>query len=118
MCKGHEYNRALINRGRLTAWFDERAVAAWHNAEPVAGPGALRSYSDLAIAGALIFHIGLSSQFTHPAGLGLGAGCLSKTFVGPPTSSFYELHHNREADGAEDRTQASHVADTPQTLSP
>src|SRR5882762_5179617 len=24
----HQYNRALINRGRLTVWFDERAVAA------------------------------------------------------------------------------------------
>jgi len=23
-----EYNRALINRGRLTVWFDEHAVAA------------------------------------------------------------------------------------------
>jgi len=49
------YNRALINRGRLTAWFDEQAVVAWHNAEPAAGPGAPRTYSDLAIECALVF---------------------------------------------------------------
>ena len=27
-----EYNRALINRGRLTVWFDEHAIAAWRAA--------------------------------------------------------------------------------------
>jgi len=37
-----QYNRALINRGRLTVWFDEKAVVAWHNTEPAAGPGAPR----------------------------------------------------------------------------
>jgi len=50
-----EYNRALINRGRLTVWFDERTVAAWHNTETAAGPGAPRTYSDLAIKCALVF---------------------------------------------------------------
>src|SRR5919197_992434 len=49
------YNRALINRGRLTVWFDEQAVAAWRNTEPAAGPGAPRLYADLAIECALIF---------------------------------------------------------------
>ena len=50
-----EYNRALINRGRLTVWFDEHAVAAWRSTEPTAGPGAPRVYSDLAIECALVF---------------------------------------------------------------
>jgi Transposase DDE domain len=50
-----EYNRALINRGRRTVWFDEQAVAAWHNTEPAAGPGAPRVYADLAIDCALVF---------------------------------------------------------------
>ena len=36
-----DYNRALIARGRLTFWFDEDAVAAWRNADPPKGPGAL-----------------------------------------------------------------------------
>src|SRR2546426_7729702 len=51
-----QYNRALINRGRLTVWFDEHAVAAWRNTEPAAGPGAPRLSADLAIACALVFN--------------------------------------------------------------
>jgi len=58
-----EYNRALINRGRLTVWIDEHAVAAWRNTEPTAGPGAPRVYSDLAIECALgfksVYHLSL-----------------------------------------------------------
>jgi len=50
-----EYNRALVNRGRLTVWFDEHAIAAWRNTEPPAGPGAPRLYADLAIDCALVF---------------------------------------------------------------
>src|SRR5678816_2163074 len=49
------YNHALINRGRLTIWFDEQVIAAWHNTEPAAGPGAPRIYADLAIECALVF---------------------------------------------------------------
>jgi hypothetical protein len=39
-----EYDRALIKRGRLTVWFDERAVAAWRHTAPATGPGAPRRY--------------------------------------------------------------------------
>ncbi len=49
------YNRALINRGCLTVWFDEQAIAAWRNTAPAAGPGAPRVYADLAIECALVF---------------------------------------------------------------
>ena len=49
------YNRALINRGRLTVWFDEQAIAAWRNTEPAAGPSAPRVYADFAIECALVF---------------------------------------------------------------
>jgi hypothetical protein len=35
-----EYNRALINRGRLTVWFDEQAITAWRNTDQTQGPGA------------------------------------------------------------------------------
>jgi hypothetical protein len=49
------YNRALINRGRLTVWFDEQAIVAWRNTEPPAGPGAPRVYADLAIECTLVF---------------------------------------------------------------
>jgi len=51
----HEYNRALINRGRLTVWFDEHAIAAWRNTAPATGPGAPLLYADLAIECALVF---------------------------------------------------------------
>jgi hypothetical protein len=58
-----EYNRALINRGRLTVWFDERAVAAWRHTAPATGPGAPRRYADLAIECALVlksvYHLSL-----------------------------------------------------------
>jgi hypothetical protein len=50
-----EYNRALINRGRLTVWFDEHAIAGWRNTAPATGPGAPRRYADLAIECALVF---------------------------------------------------------------
>ena len=49
------YNRALINRGRLTVWFDEQAIAAWRHTEAATGPGAPRLYADLAIECALVF---------------------------------------------------------------
>jgi hypothetical protein len=49
------YNRALINRGRLTVWFDEQAIIGWRHTEPAAGPGAPRVYADLAIECALVF---------------------------------------------------------------
>jgi Transposase DDE domain len=51
----HEYKRALINRGHLTVWFDEQAIAAWRHTEPAARPGAPRLYADLAIECALVF---------------------------------------------------------------
>lgn len=50
-----EYNRALINRGRLTVWFDEHAIAVWRHTEPATGPGAPRLYADPAIECALVF---------------------------------------------------------------
>jgi len=58
-----EYNRALVNRGRLTVWFDEEAIAARRKTEPGPGPGAPRRYSDLALECALVlkavFHLSL-----------------------------------------------------------
>src|SRR4030095_3097185 len=49
------YNRALINRGRLTVWFDEHAIAGWRHTAPAAGPGAPRTDADLAIECGLFF---------------------------------------------------------------
>jgi DDE family transposase len=55
ICNWREYNRALINRGRLTVWFDEQVIRAWRHTEPAVGPGAPRIYADLAIECALVF---------------------------------------------------------------
>jgi len=47
-----EYDAALRQRGSLTVWFTEEAVAAWH-AEPRTTPGGQPHYSSLAITTAL-----------------------------------------------------------------
>src|ERR1051325_8672991 len=46
------YDAALRQRGSLTVWFTETAIAAWH-AEPRTTPGGQPHYSSLAIATAL-----------------------------------------------------------------
>lgn len=45
----HEYNAALVQRGSLTLWVDEAAMADWHNHQRSGQPGTPRTYSDLAM---------------------------------------------------------------------
>ena len=56
------YNEALRQRGSLTVWFTEDAIAAW-KAMPRTTPGGQPHYSDLAITTALtlraVFHLAL-----------------------------------------------------------
>src|SRR5215218_1250233 len=47
-----EYDAALRQRGSLTVWFTNEAIAAWH-AEPRTTPGGQPHYSSLAITTAL-----------------------------------------------------------------
>jgi hypothetical protein len=47
-----DYDAALRNRGSLTIWFTEEALAGW-KAQPRTTPGGQRHYSDLAIETAL-----------------------------------------------------------------
>jgi Transposase DDE domain len=47
-----DYDAALRNRGSLTIWFTEEALAGWR-AQPRTTPGGQRHYSDLAIETAL-----------------------------------------------------------------
>ena len=58
-----EYNRALVRRGQLTLWFDERAVAAWRDTMRSGKPGRPRVYANMAVECALIlksaFHLSL-----------------------------------------------------------
>src|SRR3954451_24173912 len=46
------YDASLRQRGSLTVWFTEEAIAAWH-AKPRTTPGGQPHYSDLAITTAL-----------------------------------------------------------------
>jgi hypothetical protein len=44
-----EYNKALVNRGSLTVWFDEKSIEEWHNTELSGQRGRPHAYSDTAI---------------------------------------------------------------------
>jgi hypothetical protein len=78
---GAEYDAAFRQRGSLTVWFTNAAIAAWR-AEPRATPGGQPSYSALAIATALtlraVFHLalrqteGLIGSIIRLLGLDLG----------------------------------------------
>ena len=75
-----EYNEALRQRGSLTVWFTDDAIAAW-KAAPRTTPGGQPHYSDLAITTALtlraVFHLplhqteGLISSILQLLGLDL-----------------------------------------------
>ena len=75
-----EYDAALRQRGSLTVWFTDAAIAAWRDA-PRTTPGGQPSYSDLAIATALtlraVFRLalrqteGLIGSIIHLLGLEL-----------------------------------------------
>jgi len=48
-----EYNKALVSRGSLTVWFDEKSIAERHNTMPTGARGRPEEYSNTAILCAL-----------------------------------------------------------------
>lgn len=48
-----EYNKALVNRGSLTIWFDEKSIDEWHDAKLTGERGRPYDYSNTAILCAL-----------------------------------------------------------------
>jgi len=48
-----EYNKALVNRGSITVWFDEKSIEEWHTAELTGQRGRPQDYSNTAILAAL-----------------------------------------------------------------
>lgn len=48
-----DYNRALINRGNLTLWIDDKAIATWHTQQKKSKRGRDYKYSEFAIECAL-----------------------------------------------------------------
>jgi hypothetical protein len=63
-----DYNEALRQRGSLTIWFTEDAIAAW-NAAPRTTPGGQPHYSDLAITTALTLRAVFRLALRQTAGL-------------------------------------------------
>lgn len=57
------YNQALVNRGRITLWFDEESIGQWYNQKKSGKRGASKTYSDIAILCGLtlreVFHLPL-----------------------------------------------------------
>jgi hypothetical protein len=49
-----EYNSALVNRGSLTFWFEEKAIKKWYFEERTCNPGRPYLYSDEAIRCGLV----------------------------------------------------------------
>lgn len=62
-----EYNKALVNRGSLTIWFDQQAINAWLNHQPSGKPGHPQVYTAVAISCMLtlkvVYHLPLRA--TH-----------------------------------------------------
>lgn len=50
-----QYNKALVNRGNVTVWFDQATVQAWQACTPAPTRGRPHQYSNLAIECALTF---------------------------------------------------------------
>ena len=48
------YNKALVNRGSLTFWFDESAIQAWYDKPKTSSRGRPQHYSELAISTVLM----------------------------------------------------------------
>jgi len=44
-----DYNKALLNRGSLTVWFDEKSIKEWHSPEETGKRGRPKKYTDVAI---------------------------------------------------------------------
>ena len=63
-----DYDAALRNRGSLTIWFTEDAIAHWR-AQPRTTPGGQRHYSDLAIETALTLRAVLRLALRQSEGL-------------------------------------------------
>ncbi len=62
-----EYDRSLVQRGNLTLWLSQDAIASW-NAKPSRRRGGQRKYSDLAIETALTVRLLLHLPFRQTEG--------------------------------------------------
>lgn len=67
------YNQALVNRGSLTFWMDERAITNWYSNTLPGCRGRSNEFSDIAIETALmlkgIFNLPLRALHVHITGI-------------------------------------------------
>ena len=88
-----EYNKALRQRGDITIWFTEEALAVWHPAKTGAR-GRPREYSDLAIETALfirqVFHLPLRQTEGFMNSL---TRLMRSTISIPDYSSIFQAQH-------------------------
>jgi IS5 family transposase len=84
-----EYNRALVGRGSITLWIDERAIQSWLNHDYLAQRGRPRTYADAAIVCSLmlreVYHLPLRAT------AGLVSSVLSLLQTGLPAPDYSTL---------------------------
>jgi IS5 family transposase len=60
------YNKSLINRGRITFWIDEKSIKSWYEKKPSGKRGRPRVYSNIAIKTVLmlkqVYHLSLRAS--------------------------------------------------------
>ncbi|MDG4596799.1 MAG: IS5 family transposase [Candidatus Contendobacter sp.] len=83
------YNAALVARGSLTVWFDDAAVAGWHEAPAMGRRGAPRRYADAAIQCGLVIREVFQLPLRALTGfLGLLIGLVGLTLAVPDYRTF------------------------------
>ena len=58
-----DYNAALVNRGRITLWFDEESINSWFSTTLSGKKGRPCTYSDSAMTCLLLIDLSLSWIF-------------------------------------------------------
>ncbi|KPD23266.1 transposase [Idiomarina zobellii] len=66
-----EYNKALKQRGSVTFWLDEKAIAQWWHDTPNGKRGRDLTYSDQAIVTFMMLQAGLVEQIAELSQLAL-----------------------------------------------
>lgn len=83
----NEYNRALINRGNLTLWIDEKAICGWHHKQKSGKRGRDYRYSNLAIECALTLRSLLNLSLRKTKGFIEGLIAILKLPISAPDYS-------------------------------
>ena len=105
-----EYNEALRQRGSLTVWFTDEAIAAW-KAAPRTTPGGQPHYSDLAITTALTLRAVFRLPLRQTEGL-IGS-VLQLLGLDLPVPDFSTLSRRAQTPGAAGAAPRHRRADPP-----